>query len=348
MKLVNYQRTIEAADLASVPDPKGNAGWLKGTHSVVDIQRAYDVVQERMGRPIQAQIRLSIGSLNLLLEHGYAAAGWGWLEALKGEFDLALAAGDERAATAISNLSDPLLLPFQPNSFRDFYAFEQHVKTCRRKRSLDMVPEWYKYPAFYFSNAACFRGPGEPVWAPKGCKELDFELEVACVIGKPGESIRADKAEEHIAGYLVLNDWSARDIQRDEMRVGLGPAKGKDFATSMGPMLVTPSEIAKRRLGSGIELRHQLQMTAKVNGRSVSAGNLLDLHYSFAEMIERASADVMLSARDVIGSGTVGTGCILELGNDIQPWLHPGDVVELEVEELGVLKTPIERRPGGV
>ncbi|UFJ41632.1 fumarylacetoacetate hydrolase family protein [Brevibacillus humidisoli] len=237
-------------------------------------------------------------------------------------------------------LGPPLL---RPRSFRDFYAFEEHVKTARGRRGLEMVPEWYHFPVFYFSNAAAFVGPEAEVVRPRATRWLDYELEIACVIGKEGVDIPVDEADRHIAGFCVLNDWSARDLQREEVKVGLGPAKGKDFATSLGPYLVTPDELEDRRVDGERGARYDLTMTAKVNGKEYSRGNFRDIYYTFAEMIARASADCTLYPGDVIGSGTVGTGCILELGGDY-PWLEPGDVVELEVERLGVLRNRIAEK----
>lgn len=224
-----------------------------------------------------------------------------------------------------------------PKSVRDFYAFEQHVKKARANRGLEMVPEWYEMPVFYFTNHLSIKGPGENIARPKKCEWLDFELEIACVIGKAGMDIKAEDAEQHIFGYFIMNDWSARDLQREEMKVGLGPAKGKDFATSFGPFLLTSDELEPRRASRG----YDLEMIARVNGVQLSRGNMKDLFYSFGEMIERASEGTMLHPGEVIGSGTVGTGCILELGNDVHRWLEPGDVVELEITGLGVLRNTI-------
>lgn len=229
----------------------------------------------------------------------------------------------------------------RPSSFRDFYAFEAHVKTARARRGLDMIPEWYQFPVFYFSNAAAFLGPEEPVARPKGTQWLDYELEIACVIGKGGIDIAVENAEEHIAGFCILNDWSARDVQREEVKVGLGPAKGKDFATSMGPYLVTLDELEDVRTQGATGSRFKLSMSASVNGKEYSRGSFADIHYTFAEMVARASADCMLYPGDVLGSGTVGTGCILELGSERYEWLKPGDTVELVVERLGSLRNTI-------
>jgi fumarylacetoacetate (FAA) hydrolase len=206
-----------------------------------------------------------------------------------------------------------------PPSVRDFYAFEQHVRTARASRGLEVPPEWYEIPVFYFSNPAAIYGPEDEIPYPPETKELDYELEVAAIIG----------AEGHIGGYTVMNDWSARDVQRAEMRVGLGPAKGKDFATSLGPIVVTPDEFDG---SSGA-------MVARVNGEERSRGDLSDLYHSWDAIIAQAARNTHLYPGDVLGSGTVGTGCILE--HDDGRWLQPGDIVELEVEGIGVLRNRI-------
>ncbi|HVM69567.1 MAG TPA: fumarylacetoacetate hydrolase family protein [Gaiellaceae bacterium] len=209
-----------------------------------------------------------------------------------------------------------------PPSVRDFYAFEQHVATARASRGLEVPPEWYEQPVFYFSNPAAIYGPEDTVPYPDGTEELDYELEVAAVIGADGA----------IAGFTVMNDWSARDLQRVEMRVGLGPAKGKDFATSLGPVLVTVDEFPGE----------EAEMVARVNGEERSRGNLRDLHFPWERIREHAARNTVLRAGDVLGSGTVGTGCILELGDG--RWLQPGDVVELEIEGIGVLRNTVGPR----
>lgn len=224
-------------------------------------------------------------------------------------------------------------------SFRDFYAFEQHVKTARAKRGQDMIPTWYEIPVFYFSNAGSLRGHQEPVKKPESTNELDFELEVACIVGEEVQNVTGDAAEEAIFGYLVLNDLSARDLQRQEMQCMLGPAKGKDFASAIGPWVVTKEELADRRVGPG---RYDLAMVARKSGREISRGNFKDITHDFTKLIERASRDVTLFKGDLIGSGTVGTGCILEIGADTAGgWLEPGDTIELEIDRLGTLTTPI-------
>jgi 2-keto-4-pentenoate hydratase/2-oxohepta-3-ene-1,7-dioic acid hydratase in catechol pathway len=224
-----------------------------------------------------------------------------------------------------------------PKSFRDFYAFEQHVKSARENRGLKMIPEWYQIPVFYFSNHLAIKGPEDKISKPIECNWLDYELEVACIIGKQGRNITAEEAEEYIFGYCILNDWSARDLQRQEMKVGLGPAKGKDFATSIGPWIISKDEMEPLRLGKG----YDISMKARINGILLSEGNMKDIYYSFGEMVERASAGVTLYPGEIIGSGTVGTGCILELGTEVHRWLQPGDEVEMEIDILGVLKNSI-------
>lgn len=218
-----------------------------------------------------------------------------------------------------------------PPSVRDFYAFERHVATARRARGLDVDPRWYELPVFYFTNPGALLGDGEVVAAPPRCTELDFELEVAMVLAGGGRDLRPAGVAPLVAGYTVMNDWSARDLQRAEMLLSLGPAKGKDFATSLGPYLVTPDEFSPESAA----------MSARVNDREVSRGDLGDLWWSFAEMACYASESADLRPGDVLGSGTVGTGCLLELravhGGAGYPWLRPGDLVELAVEGVGVL-----------
>ncbi len=211
----------------------------------------------------------------------------------------------------------------RPPSIRDFFAFEQHVATTRAKRGATVPDFWYREPVFYFTNPAAVIGPDAVVAYPQGTQRLDYELEVAAVIG----------ADEVIAGFTILNDWSARDIQRDETSVGLGPAKGKDFATSIGPSLVTVDEF-DGTTGA---------MVARVNGVERSRGNLSDIYFSWEQIRERAARNTTLYPGDVLGSGTVGSGCILESSDE--RWLEPGDVVELEISGLGVLRNTIGPRP---
>jgi 2-keto-4-pentenoate hydratase/2-oxohepta-3-ene-1,7-dioic acid hydratase in catechol pathway len=233
----------------------------------------------------------------------------------------------------------------RPPAVRDFYAFEQHVRAARQRRGLDMEPDWYELPVFYFSNPYAVTGPGDDVEIPPGCEQMDFELEVAAVVGRPGSNLSPDEAEAHIAGFTVMNDWSARDVQRREMKLSMGPVKGKDFATSLGPFLVTPDELEPYRRGRA----YDLAMTAAVNGKEYSRASLADIYWSFGEMIAYASRGTRVETGDIIGSGTCGTGCILELslvhGEEAYPWLQPGDVVELTVEHLGTLTNRVVPGP---
>ena len=228
----------------------------------------------------------------------------------------------------------------RPLSMRDGYAFRQHVESARKNRGLPMIPEFDHFPVFYFTNHLAVTGPGEIAVQKLAQDKLDFELEVAIVIGKECKNIPASRADEVIFGYMIMNDWSARSLQMEEMKMNLGPAKGKDFATSLGPYLVTRDELATAIIPGPQGERHDLTMKATVNGRLLSVGNLKDMQWTFAQIVERASYGVTLRPGEVIGSGTVGTGCLLELnGSKITDnlWLKPGDEIVLEVDRLGKL-----------
>ena len=255
----------------------------------------------------------------------------GWPGLIEGDTVIQLAAqtlqsfftggGDARRHAEFALREVRLLAPvLQPPAVRDFYAFEQHVKTARALRGQEVPPEWYEQAVFYFSNPAAIFGPEDAIPYPAGSEELDYELEVAAVIGAGGE----------IGGFTIMNDWSARDLQRREMRVGLGPAKGKDFATSLGPVLVTADELGDT-------------MVARVNGEERSRGRVSDMYYPWERIVEEAARNTHLRPGDVLGSGTVGTGCILEHGDG--RWLEPGDVVEFEVEGIGLLRNTVGIRP---
>jgi len=275
--------------------------------------------------------RQPLTTLDALLRHGLRVDALG---------DLVEAAGADVVLDATDLDFGPPIL--QPPSLRDFYAFEGHVKTMWERRGGSVPEAWYRIPIFYFSNVSEIRGPGEPVWCPAASHELDYELEVAALIDTPVHDLPAERGEEAIGGFLIFNDWSARDLQREETTVRLGPAKGKDFASSIGPWLVTPDELADARAGKG----YNLAMTATVNGTELSRGSWADAQFSFGEMVARASADVRLRPGDLIGSGTVGTGCLLEVKDEIlKRYLEPGDEVMLAVERLGALTTPIIERP---
>ncbi|HXS37470.1 MAG TPA: fumarylacetoacetate hydrolase family protein [Flavipsychrobacter sp.] len=239
-----------------------------------------------------------------------------------------------------------------PTSCRDGYAFRQHVAAARRNRRVDMIPEFDQYPIFYFTNHNAIQGPGDIHCMPDHFLKLDFELEAAVVLCKKGRNIKAEDADKYIGGYMIMNDMSARTLQMEEMLLNLGPAKGKDFSTVIGPMLITPDELEKFRIPAKQNHtgnNYKLTMRCWVNGVQVSEGNMGDMDWTFAEIIERCAYGVDILPGDVIGSGTVGTGCFLELngtGKLNNPdykdqWLQPGDVVEMEIEGLGRLKNTI-------
>jgi fumarylacetoacetate (FAA) hydrolase len=231
----------------------------------------------------------------------------------------------------------------RPPSLRDFYAFEGHVRTMWERRGGEVPETWYRLPIFYFSNVSEVRGPDDPIWSPAASQELDYELEVAAVVDTPARDLPAERAEEAIGGYTIFNDWSARDLQREETVVRLGPAKGKDFASSFGPWLVTPDELSDARVGNG----YDLAMTAEVNGTETSRGRWSDAQFSFGEMLARASADVQLRPGDLVGSGTVGTGCLLEVRDaTLGRYLEPGDEVVMRIDRLGALRNHIVARGG--
>lgn len=244
---------------------------------------------------------------------------------------------DEKNLTLLSPIPRPV-------SVRDGYAFRQHVEASRKNRGLPMIPEFDQFPIFYFTNHLAIIGGGDVPVQPLAQQKLDYELEVAIVIGKEGKNIPASKADDYIFGYMIMNDWSARALQMEEMKLNLGPAKGKDFATSLGPYLVTRDELSSYGKHSPQGERHHLKMEAFINGKKLSEGNLDQMNWTFAQIIERASYGVTLRPGEVIGSGTVGTGCLMELnGSKVTDnlWLKPGDEVILEVEALGQLKNRI-------
>lgn len=334
MKIVTYV-PVEAAAYSD-----GRAGLLRN-ELILDLE-ALGVWAARNGAgaglslPATTLALLRLGSDGMAAAHeALALAATAREEDLRAAAGLAHPLGETRLRTPLPD----------PPALRDFYAFEQHVKAARARRNADMIPEWYEIPVFYFSNTAALFGSDEDVPYPRLSHELDFELEVAAVIGQAGADISADDAADYIAGYMVMNDWSARDLQRQEMKLSLGPAKGKDFATSLGPWLVTPDELADRRIGSGRDERYDLAITGAINGDTLTHANLKEIYYSFPQMIERAAQHVRLRPGDIIGSGTCGAGCILELGTERHRWLQPGDVAEMSVERLGTLRNRIVAAP---
>jgi fumarylacetoacetate (FAA) hydrolase len=259
------------------------------------------------------------------------------------------------AATLIAPVKDYILLaPVpRPTSCRDGYAFRQHVEAARRNRGVEMIKEFDQYPIFYFTNHNAIQGPGPITCMPDHFQQLDFELEIAIVIGKEGRNIKAKDADKYIAGFTIMNDLSARKLQMEEMLLNLGPAKGKDFSTVIGPWLVTPDELANFLVPAKqghVGNNYNLSMKCWVNDQLVSSGNVKDMDWTFAEIIERCSYGVTMYPGDVIGSGTVGTGCFLELNgtgklnnpNYTAQWLQPNDVVTMQIDGLGTLTNTIQ------
>mgnify|MGYP001198650814 CR=1 FL=1 len=248
-----------------------------------------------------------------------------------------------------------LLAPVpRPTSCRDGYAFRQHVAAARRNRKVEMIPQFDQYPIFYFTNHNAIQGPGNIECMPDHFEKLDFELEIAAVVGKRGRNIKASDADTYIAGYCIMNDMSARRLQMEEMLLNLGPAKGKDFSTVIGPWLVTPDELEPYKIPAKdghTGNNYNLKMSCTVNGIQVSSGNVGDMDWTFAEILERCAYGTDILPGDVIGSGTVGTGCFLELNGTgklnnpdyIEQWLQPGDVVEMTIDGLGILTNTIQK-----
>ncbi len=276
----------------------------------------------------------------------YGLEGPGQLVDLLGDDGIRLAEAAELARTdpwEVVALADAILrapVP-RPPSIRDFMAFEEHVVTSSQALGQEVDAVWYEMPLFYFTNPAAILGPTDDVPMAPGSAAFDYELEIAAVIGRAGRDLDPATAEDHIAGYVILCDWSARDIQGVEMLGHLGPAKGKDTATSLGPWLVTPDELAPLRAGNA----YDLEMSASVNGTPWSTGNMSTIYWTFGQLLAYASRGTELRPGDIVGSGTVGTGCILELsrvhGSDKYPWLTPGDEVRLEVAGLGAIVAAI-------
>lgn len=334
MKLVTYMVKADELNVQAQDGVLARLGWMRDEH-VIDVGLAQLCLE--LEQTLVFPYRLATDMLTFL-ERGEQERHFLM------QLDQALGKRDwrnlkvEGEPVALKREEVDLFSPIPlPTSIRDFYAFEAHVSNCCQKRGLPMAPQWFEIPAFYFSNHRAVIGTDRPLQKPAYTNQLDFELEIACVIGKKGKNIRREEALSHIAGFMVMNDWSARDVQRQEMAIGLGPAKGKDFAISLGPYLVTIDELEDCREGE----RWSLMMCARVNGKELSRGNARDLYWSFAQMIERASWECELVPGDVIGSGTVSTGCLLELGEETHPYLVPGDVVELEIERLGILRNQI-------
>ena len=330
MKLVTYK--------SSSHELRG--GILAGD-DVIDLERGFSLHEKREGRPSDASAvasRYGSGVLGFVEHADVARAAADALFRWHGHEPLG---GDVTVPYTSVTLVSPLP---RPPSMRDGYAFRQHVATARKNRGLEMIPEFDQFPVFYFTNHQAVIGPGALHVQKLHTEKLDFELEAAIVVGKGGKNVPAEKADDLIFGLTIMNDFSARALQMEEMKLSLGPAKGKDFATALGPWLVTKDELAGRMLPSPKGTQFDLEMRAYVNGKQVSRGNVRDMTWTFAQILERASYGVMLYPGDVIGSGTCGTGCFLELnGSKItdNQWLQPGDVVALEIDRLGRLENTV-------
>lgn len=297
---------------------------------IVDLNFAYALHRAQDGEPQPQRMADALLPSNMLafLEGGAPA-----MHRARHLLDMPPLTPDLRGLNDETLLYQPnevsLLAPLpSPPSLRDFYAFEDHVKRGFEKRGEPMPAEWYEMPVYYKSGHHNILGTDQDVLWPSFTHRFDYELEMAIVIGRRGSNLTAAGARDHIAGYTVMNDFSARDIQRKEMKVRLGPAKGKDWATAIGPVLVTPDEIPDP---------YNLRMTARVNGELWSEGNSGSLYWKFEQMLEFLTRDDTVLPGDVIGSGTVGTGCGLELDR----WVEPGDVMELEIEGIGVLRNRV-------
>ncbi|MCU7549736.1 fumarylacetoacetate hydrolase family protein [Chitinophagaceae bacterium LB-8] len=233
-----------------------------------------------------------------------------------------------------------LLAPLpNPRSFRDYIGFEQHMLNASAKFGHKIGDAWYEMPIFYFTNHHAIYGPDDEIKRPSKETKLDIELEIAVIIGKKGKDIKAEEADEYIFGFTVFNDWTARAIQKKEMEVPLGPHKGKDFANAIGPCIVTRDEMNQYLREDG---KFNLRMTAKINQSTICDGNYNTVYHTFAKMIERASENnVTLYPGDILGSGTVGWGSLIENNFEVHRPLEPGDVVELEIEGIGVLRNKV-------
>ena len=332
MKLVTYRTP------AATSDRTGRPGALINSH-VLDLGRAVPAFLAAESRELTTPF--STDSVLSMLQQWDTAE-----QLLPMVIDWARSA-DSTAELFLRVDEVELMAPVpRPTSMRDGYAFRQHVEAARRNRGVEMIPEFDEFPVFYFTNHQAVTGPGFVEVLERHCEKLDFELECAIVVGREGRNIKASEADEYIAGYTIMNDWSARALQMKEMTMSLGPAKGKDFATSIGPFLATRDELAERRIDGPNGERYDLTMVTRVNGTEVSRGNLKDMSWTFAQILERASYGVTLYPGDVIGSGTVGTGCFLELnGSKITDnwWLKPGDVVDCEIDLLGTLTNTLVR-----
>jgi fumarylacetoacetate (FAA) hydrolase len=330
-------------------DAQDRGGILVGhesTPEVIDLLQGLSWLEQRAGRPcdpVRVVERYGSGVLGFIEHADRARPAADDLEACwrSGELPRVFDGCVVIHSAAAVSLRAPIP---RPPSLRDGYAFRQHVEAARRNRGLPMIPEFDSFPVFYFSNHGSIVGPGSVVVQREHLDRLDYELEAAVVVGKGGRNLATAAADEAIFGMTIMNDWSARGIQAQEMKLNLGPAKGKDFATSLGPWLVTIDELQARATTTSHGRVFDMGMRASVNGRALSRGNLNEMTFTFAQILERASFGADLFPGDVIGSGTCGTGCLLELnGSGVTQdlWLNPGDLVVLEIDGLGRLENRV-------
>lgn len=312
---------------------------------ILDLLAAFRLLETEAGRPshLSAVIARYGGDMISLIEREAVA-----LPAIRGLLDRH-ASGKLPGELLHARDKVLLLAPIpRPLSMRDGYAFRQHVEAARRNRGLEMIPEFDEIPIFYYTNHLSVLGPGPVSVRPKHTEQLDFELEAAIVVGKTIRDADVATADDAIFGLMVMNDLSARALQMHEMKLNLGPAKGKDFATTIGPYLVPKADLARFTRVTPRGSQFDLPMTARHNGETVATGSLGDMSWTFAEILARASYGVTLHPGEVVGSGTVGTGCFLETnGSKIfkNRWLAPGDSIDCEIGELGCLHNTIELKP---
>ena len=339
MKLVTFR--IASRDRAGLVVHESGKAWI------LDLARGLAWLERRANRPFDPEHvikRYGRGVLGFVRRADAARPAAEELVHLWSAGHLPRVFDGKALSYALSEVALRAPLP-RPRSLRDGYAFRQHVETARKNRGLDMIPEFDLFPVFYFGNHRSIVGPGDVAVQTAHLDRLDYELEAAIVIGRGGKNLTASAADDAIFGMTIMNDWSARALQAQEMKLNLGPAKGKDFATSLGPWLVTVDELLARTTRDARRgLVFEMNMRASVNGEPLSRGNLKDMTWTFAQIVERASYGVELAAGDIVGSGTCGTGCLLEL-NGVGPgenqWLKPGDEVVLEIDGLGRLENRI-------
>jgi fumarylacetoacetate (FAA) hydrolase len=335
MRLVTFE------DLTSAQKSRG--AILVAPDTLIDLAKGFAWLEDQRGT--------KLGDAELEAKHGRGVLGFVEQEKVARPAADALVSAFQKnelpEGVRLPLAGKKLLAPIpRPPSMRDGYAFRQHVLTARKNRGLDMIPEFDQFPVFYFTNHQAVIGGGELRVRDLHLDRLDFELEAAIVVGREGRDLTSATADEHVFGLMIMNDWSARALQMEEMKLSLGPAKGKDFATGLGPWLVTKDELAAHTTRTPRGDVYDLGMRAFVNEKQLSAGNVKDMNWTFAEIMARASYGVTLHPGDVIGSGTVGTGCLLELnGSKItdNQWLKPQDSVVLEIDGLGRLENTVVR-----